>query len=130
MDTQFVPVDLNPAATEEAARRNADIPQPVVDPFRDDLFAQPYQEPGNLQQELENIANEGKPQPEPAPAAPEPVAAQPPAEPEPEPQPEVHAYEDGSKLTVEKTAKGWEATLDTGVPGSALEVFRGRTKDE
>jgi hypothetical protein len=63
------------------------------------------------------------------PAPPEPVAVEqpaPPAEPE---GPQVHQYDDGTVVSIEKTSKGWEATLDAGTGGPA-EVFRGRTKDE
>jgi hypothetical protein len=46
----------------------------------------------------------------------------------PEPaQPEVTTFEDGSSLTVEKTKKGWKATLDSNT-GAQPEVFYGDTQ--
>jgi hypothetical protein len=44
-------------------------------------------------------------------------------------QPEVIEYDDGSSVTIEKTAKGWSATLDSNT-SSGVEIFRGKTKDE
>ena len=53
---------------------------------------------------------------------------------EPEPAPagksEVHPYPDGSSLTVEKTSKGWSATLAFADSAIKPEVFYGATKDE
>lgn len=46
-----------------------------------------------------------------------------------EPEPQVITYPDGSSITIEKTNKGWKATLDSGT-GAQPEVFKGATKDE
>lgn len=44
-------------------------------------------------------------------------------------EPETIEYEDGSSVTIEKSAKGWSATLDPN-NGSGVEIFRGKSKDE
>lgn len=44
-------------------------------------------------------------------------------------QPEVIDYEDGSSVVIEKTPRGWVATLDSNT-GAGREVFKGQTKDE
>lgn len=46
-----------------------------------------------------------------------------------EPEPQVTVYPDGSKLTVEKTKKGWRSVLDPGT-GVQAEVFYGKTQNE
>ena len=60
--------------------------------------------------------------------APEAVAPVP--DPTPTPGSEVHQFPDGSSLSVEKTKKGWRATLDAGDEAIKPEVFYGTTKDE
>lgn len=57
----------------------------------------------------------------------QPEVAAPPAV---EHEPQEYSYEDGSSVVVEKTSKGWKATLDSGVSGAKKEVFYGKTKDE
>lgn len=133
--TQFVAVDLNPAATEDAHR------QAVNDGFIDDQFAplDLRSGPQAMAEMLGPIADENPefaPTAEeiaaadgtelpPALASPAPVAS--PPVPPVAPQPEVFQYEDGSTVTVEKTSKGWCAML---VSGTKNERFYGRTKDE
>jgi hypothetical protein len=46
-----------------------------------------------------------------------------------EDEPQVYSDPDGSSVTIEKTKKGWKATLDSGT-GAQPEVFKGATKDE
>lgn len=61
----------------------------------------------------------------------QPAAAAPAAAPAPEVvEPQEYSYEDGSSVVVEKTSKGWKATLDSGVRGAKKEVFYGKDKDE
>jgi len=124
--SQSLPVDLNPAATEDTeALNNAN------DPFADDQFAPLDTRTGpDFSRDLTTIADEHpelmapeQPQAavEPPPqAAAEPVAA--------ERVPEVITYDDGSSITIEKTNKGWHAVLDSGQGGT--ENFYGKTKDE
>jgi hypothetical protein len=104
------------------------------DPFAtEDKFAQmDLSSPNNLIDQLSPIVDEHPelaPTPEeviqadgaPAPVVvPVPVVAV--------PDPEVHEYPDGSTVSLEKTNKGWCATLDSG--GKAPEKFYGRTKDD
>src|SRR5271157_1095024 len=117
-----LPVDLNPAATEDRRRAAENDPWAA-----DDGFAKPYE--ASEPMDLAALAAEDPtfaPQPlQPAAAAPpvQPARAAQPA------QPEVINYEDGSSITVEHTNKGWQAILDTGT-GAGAEVFYGRTKDE
>jgi predicted RNase H-like HicB family nuclease len=61
-----------------------------------------------------------EPEPEPAPAPPQP-------EPEPE-EPIILTNPDGSYTRMEKSSKGWKATVDIGTGSS--QVFYGKTKDE
>lgn len=90
----------------------------------DDQFAQPY-ELKSFAVELAAIADEEEEViPPPAPAS---VAVS--STPEPEDAPEVHKFDDGSSVTVEKTNKGWKATLDNN-DGSGNEVFYGKNKNE
>lgn len=99
----------------------------VVDPTQD-----PFYDPNDTQLDLSNgpkhladltsIANEELPPPEPEAVAPTPDPAF-------EPEPEIYTFEDGSTAAIEKTAKGWKATLDSKT-GAPPEVFYGRTKDE
>lgn len=115
-DTQYVDVDLNPAATEAHAQRVENDPFAV----HDDGFSQPYA--ASEPMDLEALAAEQQADIPPAQPAPTPRAAQP-------AQPEVIEYQDGSSITIEHTNKGWQAVLDTGT-GAGAEVFYGRTKDE
>ncbi len=118
-----MPVDLNPAATEERLRAAENDPFSVVD----DGFAQPYaaSEPMDLAALAAEHPEFAPQPPQPRPENGQPVRAVASAP----PQPEVIEYQDGSSITVEKTNKGWQATLDTGT-GAGAEVFYGRTKDE
>lgn len=59
---------------------------------------------------------------------PEPIVPPPVDEVPTEDEPTVHEFEDGSRATIEKTRKGWCATLDSGEGDP--EVFYGNTKDE
>lgn len=128
--TQFVPVDLNPAATEDALRNAS----PADDAFRDDDLFAPLDLRGAGKQpfadQLSEIANEEELESDPGDAPPPELPSdEPPAPPAPPVHtPEVTEMEDGSILTVEKTNKGWRAILDSGI-GNA-EVFYGKTKDE
>lgn len=122
--TSYVPVDLNPAATQDRRQQEG---------FEDDRFSQPYAAAEPLANSLADIAN-SNPDLVPAmdevpppvlPGQEDPVPDTPPA-----PQrlePEVFEYEDGSTLTIEKTNRGWRASLDSGVQ---VENFYGRTKEE
>lgn len=109
-------------------------PQPVNnDLWLDDQFAPLDMRGSNAS--LLNDLTEGAPIPDededpPAdPGAAAVAAAQPtPAPPQPA-QPEVVTNEDGSSITIEKTSKGWKATLDANT-GAQPEVFFGKTKDE
>lgn len=119
------------------------MPIELHDPFAaDDGFTSIdlRREPEALLDDLSNIADE---HPEFAPTPEEVLAADGPLEPEPivepeavvepvqpaAPEPEVHEYPDGTVVTIEKTTKGWQASLDAGT-GGPPEVFKGRTKDE
>lgn len=89
----------------------------------------------SLMESLTRIAGEQTPPESPAePAvepAPEPVAA-PPAEPAPAPEPQgpkVIQNPDGSTVTIEKSSRGWKATLSSGGAGQP-EVFYGATKED
>jgi hypothetical protein len=121
---QFVDVDLNPGATQDGNPPTPAATNP--DSFADDLFAPLDLRPGaTFADELGEIANEEQPPVLPdtqfAPAPPAPVPTAP-------PQPEVIQYDDGSTLSVEKTNKGWRASLDSGVGNP--ENFYGKTKEE
>jgi hypothetical protein len=115
------------------------MPPTIVDPFADEQFAQLdlSTSPKHLKDSLNTLVDEN---PEFAPTQEEVIAADGPA---PEPvvppaapiapvvtpaQPETYEYPDGSTVTLEKTNRGWEATLNSG--GKAPEIFRGKTKDE
>lgn len=129
MTTQFVDVDLNPAATEDAHR------QAVADGFIDDQFAplDLRSGPQAMADALSPIVDEHPefaPTPEEIEAADGPAAPPqvPVATPPAAPQPEVFEFEDGSSVTVQKTNNKWCAVLNTG--NNKQERFFGRTKDE
>ena len=100
----------------------------VADPFADNEFSQPYQHRGTeaLGVDLAEIADENPELVEDV----QPVAETPvevPATPAPD-EPETFEYQDGSSITIEKTNKGWKATLESGT--AQPEVFYGKTKEE
>lgn len=81
--------------------------------------------------DLTEIANEETPA-EPDMGALEPeIITDIPAPPVPEaiPEPVTFNYEDGSRATIEKSSKGWKATLDSGT-GAQPEIFYGGTKEK
>lgn len=99
----------------------------------EDLFAplDLRDRPQPFMQTLTDIANE--PEFAPEPEAPVNEFAdleeqQPPQPPPAKPEPVVIENQDGSTVTIEKTSKGWKATLDSGA--GKPEVFFGATKDE
>jgi len=116
-------------------------PNVETDPFLDTEFAplDTRSGPEGFRGELAQLAEEHPeliPQdeeeaPAPAPAVPVEVAQQevPPPPPVEPTGPTVTQFEDGSSVSIEKTNKGWKATLDTGT-GAPSEVFYGKTKDE
>lgn len=110
----------------------------AIDPFADEKFSQLdlRSGPQSMAEALSPIVDE---HPEFAPTAEEVIDAD--GAPEPEPvvpvvvtpvvtreEPESFTYPDGSTVVVDKTHRGWCATLDSG--GKAPEKFYGRTKDE
>jgi len=100
------------------------VVDPTQDPFYnpEDTHLDLSSGPKHLA-DLTSIANEELPPPEPEAVVP------PTPDPAFEPEPEIYTFEDGSTAAIEKTAKGWKATLDSKT-GAPPEVFYGRTKDE
>lgn len=124
MTVSYMPVDLNPAATEDRNRQNE-----PADPFSDDLFAPVDMRQEPLGNHLAEIANQN---PELAPPPPPDLPGQgeeeEPAPPPASHEPEVITYDDGSVITIGKSNRGWKATLDSGTGNP--EIFYGKTKDE
>lgn len=77
----------------------------------------------NDQLEPEIVTNTVVPEPDPLP---EPVAV---VAPDPE-GPELIENTDGTFIQIEKSSKGWKATLDSSAIGGRKEVFYGKTKTE
>lgn len=69
-----------------------------------------------------------------APEVPNAVAPVPSQEPQTPPQepvgPEIRSAKRGGTITLEKTTRGWKASLDTGIPNVASENFYAANKDE
>lgn len=80
----------------------------------------PEQEQEQENRDLQPSMGELEPEIEAVPVVPVPEAI---------PEPLVFNYDDGSRAIVEKSSKGWKATLDSGT-GAQPEIFYGATKEK
>lgn len=99
VDEEFAPLD---------SRKGPEIGNGQVDQFQPPQITEPE---GAFKNGFVPPSEENQPEPE--------------AKPD---EPKVFEYEDGSQVVIEKSPKGWKATLDSGV--GKPEVFYGATKDE